>query len=206
MWDYLFNNKKYSFDSNDQPISPPAFINATTKESLTHEEIKAHSIHFSTALGQEFDLQPGDVVSICAGNPIWYPVAMFGLMRAGVIGALSSPGYGEEEMVHAFRTVGCKVIICDAGALATVVKAARKLGIGGERIVVLDTEIEGFRSVMELIAVGERPGEGGRTKAFQIPIGKRNSEFCSLLCFSSGTSELPRLFNSFLQSEPFCCI
>lgn len=131
---------------------------------------------------------------------------MFGLMRAGVIGALSSPGYGEDEMVHAFRTVGCKVIICDTGALATVTKAARKLGIGEKRVVVLDSDVEGFRSARELIAVGERLGGGGLVNAFQIPPGKMNSELCALLCFSSGTSGLFWLFKFSLSAELICCV
>jgi 4-coumarate--CoA ligase len=132
------------------------------------------------------------VVSICASNSIWYPVAMFGVMRAGFVGALSSPGYGEEEMMHAFRTVGCKVVVCDRNALETVNRATRRLGISEDRIVLLDEGVNGFKSLREIIDMQRTCEEGNEVQQYEIPAGKLNSEICALLCFSSGTTGLPK--------------
>jgi 4-coumarate--CoA ligase len=190
VWDYIFENKPHISTVDTKAL--PAFINAATKVSHTHREIKSHSIHFSTALDHEFDLKPGDVISICAANSIWYPVAMFGIMRSGATGALSSPGYGEEEMLHAFQTVGCQVVICDMGAFPIVRKVIDRLGINVNRIIILDGKVDGFRSVKELVRLGRGLGEQDQIRRYEIPPGKFNSEICALLCFSSGTTGLAK--------------
>ncbi len=113
-------------------------------------------------------------------------------MRAGLIGAASSPGYTEDEMVHAFKTAGCKLIICSLSALENVRKAAKILSISEDKIVILDGDFEGFRSGKGLIELARRTGKDGQVKSFQIPEGKLSSEVCTLLCFSSGTTGLPK--------------
>jgi len=177
VWDYIFENKPHISTVDTKAL--PAFINAATKVSHTHREIKSHSIHFSTALDH-------------AANSIWYPVAMFGIMRSGATGALSSPGYGEEEMLHAFQTVGCQVVICDMGAFPIVRKVIDRLGINVNRIIILDGKVDGFRSVKELVRLGRGLGEQDQIRRYEIPPGKFNSEICALLCFSSGTTGLAK--------------
>jgi 4-coumarate--CoA ligase len=121
-----------------------------------------------------------------------FPVAMFGVMRAGGVASLSSPAYGVDEMVHVLRTVESRFVMCSSASLDIVRKAARVLRISEDRIFILDGEIAGFESVGSLVTAGEGFGEQSQVKAFQIPSGQGNSEICSLLCFSSGTTGLPK--------------
>jgi hypothetical protein len=77
---------------------------------------------------------------------------MFGIMRAGGIAALSSPGHTEDEMVHVFRTVKCRYIFTSLEALGVVRAAARRVGIREESVFVLDgSEGEGFRTSVSYI-------------------------------------------------------
>jgi 4-coumarate--CoA ligase len=132
-------------------------------------------------------------VSICSPNCVSFPVAMFGVMRAGGISALSSPGYTEDEMMHVLQTVRCRFIFSSTSALEVVKGAARRLGIEQECIFILDgPPMEGFRTLGELVEDGRRYGESDQVASVGLPRGKVNSEVCALLCFSSGTTGLPK--------------
>lgn len=128
-------------------------------------------------------------------------MAVFGVMRAGGVAALSSPAYGEDEMVHAFNTVDCKIIFTSSTALDVVVGAAARLGIEKDRILLVDGEKRGFDSIRTLIEFGGGFGDSGQSNASDIPVGKINSEVCALLCFSSGTTGLPKAVCCFLRQR-----
>jgi len=94
IWTWLFDSE-YSplrkYDSRDIK----GFTNAITKEHLSFADIKAHSTHLSTALRLNYGLQEGETVSLFSPNTVWYPVAMFGTLRAGGVVSGASPAYGE---------------------------------------------------------------------------------------------------------------
>jgi 4-coumarate--CoA ligase len=190
-WDWLFESSTLA-TFRAHPDAIKGFTNTVTKERITHRQIRDLSTYVSSALTKIHGLKEGDVVSICSPNSVWFPVAMFGVMRAGGIAALSSPAYTEDEMVHVLGTVKCKFIMTSAGALEVVKKAARRLGISDESIFILDGDIGGFQSLQEMIEAGRKFGVGGQVKPFKLPTGKKGSEVCALLCFSSGTTGLPK--------------
>ena len=132
-------------------------------------------------------------MSICSPNCVFFPVAMFGVMRAGGISALSSPECTEDEMVHVLKTVRCRFIFSSTSALEVVKGAAERLGIEQESVFILDgPPREGFRTLGELVEDGRRYGESDQVGSVGLPRGKVNSEVCALLCFSSGTTGLPK--------------
>jgi acyl-CoA synthetase (AMP-forming)/AMP-acid ligase II len=54
-----------------------------TKERIDFAEVKEKATLLSSALTQEYGLKPGDTVSLFSTNTIWYPVAMWAILRAG---------------------------------------------------------------------------------------------------------------------------
>lgn len=94
IWTWLFDSE-YSplnrFDEKDIK----GYTNAITKEHISYADIKKLSTYLSTALRKKHGLQEGETVSLFSPNTVWYPVAMFGTLRAGGVVSGASPAYGE---------------------------------------------------------------------------------------------------------------
>lgn len=87
----------------------PAFINMGT--TLTYAELDRHSKNFASYLRQVVGLKKGDRVAIQMPNCLQYPVALFGVLRAGCVVVNTNPLYTTREMEHQFKDSGCKAIV-----------------------------------------------------------------------------------------------
>ena len=183
------------------------FVNAVTRERLSFAQVKEHATHLSTALVKRYGLQLSDTVSLFSPNTIWYPVAMFAVLRAGGRINGASPAYSLDEMCNALQTAEAKFIMTVSGSIQVALEAAKKSGIAKDRILLLDGELEGFVSVRQLLEIGRSYGKQGQVPFFRIPAGETN-DICGYLNFSSGTTGLPKavcgLF-AILSCPPSCC-
>jgi long-subunit acyl-CoA synthetase (AMP-forming) len=100
-------------------------------------------------------------------------------------------------MANALKTADTKFIITVPQSIDTALAAARKVGIPAERIFLLEGELQGHASMLQLIEVGRSRGEGGQTPFFRIARGQTN-DVCGYLNFSSGTTGLPKAVSSIL--------
>ena len=82
IWDWVF-------DSPASPISQypkdklAGYQDGITKERLDWNQVKEASMAISTSLVKDHGFKAGDTLALFSRNTIWYPVAMFGALRAG---------------------------------------------------------------------------------------------------------------------------
>ncbi|KAL1910197.1 hypothetical protein Sste5344_003811 [Sporothrix stenoceras] len=191
IWEWAFEDPKWSQLHNVPRSQIGGYTNAVTGERLDFHQVKDHATHLSTALVRDHGLTEQDTVSLFSHGTIWYPVAMFAVLRAGGRINGASPAYGEAEMTNAVQTAKSKFIMTVPASLKVALAAAKAAGIPNERVFLLEGEADGFKSVQSLIEKGRSYGKGGQTAIFRVPRGKTN-DICGFLTFSSGTTGLPK--------------
>ena len=85
----------------------PAFTNMGV--TLTTQQAQSLSCDLAAYLQSLPDMQKGDRVAIMMPNLLQYPVALFGILRAGFIVVNVNPLYTARELEHQLRDSGAKV-------------------------------------------------------------------------------------------------
>jgi long-chain acyl-CoA synthetase len=89
--------------------SLPAFSNFGT--SLSYEELDRESTAFAAWLQQVLRLPRGARVAIMLPNLLQYPIAMFGVLRAGLAVVNVNPQYTASELEHQLADSGASAIL-----------------------------------------------------------------------------------------------
>ncbi|KGM54087.1 long-chain fatty acid--CoA ligase [Lysobacter arseniciresistens ZS79] len=87
----------------------PAFANLG--KTLTYGEIDELSARFAAYLLGELGLKKGDRVAIMMPNCLQYPIATFGVLRAGMTVVNTNPMYTPRELKHQLVDSGASVIL-----------------------------------------------------------------------------------------------
>jgi len=87
----------------------PAFYNMGVK--LTFRQVDAYAQAFAAYLQQILKLQKGERVAIMLPNLLQYPIAMFGILRAGLIVVNVNPLYTATELKHQLNDSGAQTIV-----------------------------------------------------------------------------------------------
>ena len=87
----------------------PAFCNFG--KTLTYNEIDAHSRDFAAYLLGELKLKKGDCVAIMMPNCLQYPIAIFGILRAGLTVVNVNPMYTARELRHQLIDSGASALL-----------------------------------------------------------------------------------------------
>ena len=177
---------------HNKPEDIKGFTNAITKEHLSYVELKTHTTHLSTALTKNYCLSQGQTVALFSPNTVWYPCAMFGVLRAGGVISGASPAYNVEEMTYALKTADAKFLFTVPSSMQIAAAAAKNAGIPLRNVFLLEGELEGFTTMKQLLEMGKKYGESGQIEQFRLPAGKKNKDVCGFLSFSSGTTGLPK--------------
>ncbi len=95
--------------SCDRFSAKPAFSNFG--KQLTFAEIDRLSAQFANYLLNELKLKKGDRVALMMPNVLQYPVAIFGVLRAGLTVVNTNPMYTGRELKHQLRDSGAVAIV-----------------------------------------------------------------------------------------------
>jgi len=79
--------------------------------SLTYGQVDALSDAFAGYLRSVLGLQAGDRVAVQMPNSLGYPVAAFGVFKAGCVLVNTNPLYTASEMVHQFNDAGVTALV-----------------------------------------------------------------------------------------------
>jgi len=97
-----------------------AFHNMGT--TLSYGEIDILSKKFASYLQNDLQLQKGDRVALMMPNILQYPIALFGILRAGLIAVNVNPLYTPRELEHQLKDAGCKAIVIYANSASVLEK------------------------------------------------------------------------------------
>ncbi len=91
--------------------------------TLSFKELDELSQRFASYLHHELGLEPGDRVALQMPNILQYPVAMYGLIKAGIVVVNTNPLYTARELKHQLCDSGAKalVVLSNVAAVATEV-------------------------------------------------------------------------------------
>lgn len=105
----------------------PAFINMG--QQMTFEELERQSRAFAAWLQQGLGLNKGDRVAIMMPNLLQYPVALFGVLRAGMIVVNVNPLYTPRELKHQLNDSGASAIVIVSNFAHTLEKIVAETSI-----------------------------------------------------------------------------
>jgi long-chain acyl-CoA synthetase len=101
----------------------PAFTNMGT--SITYGELDRLARRFAAYLQKDLKLGKGTRVAIMMPNLLQYPVALFGVLRAGMTVVNINPLYTPRELGHQLRDSGAEVILVLENFAHTLQEALR---------------------------------------------------------------------------------
>ncbi len=112
---HTIDEAKYSSINDILAKAVQAYGNLPAVENMgkriTYKELDAYSDSFAWWLQNKTKLNAGDRVAIQLPNLLQFPVAVFGILKAGLIVVNVNPLYTEGEMKHQFTDLDVKALI-----------------------------------------------------------------------------------------------
>ncbi|CAX59976.1 long-chain-fatty-acid--CoA ligase [Erwinia billingiae Eb661] len=102
----------------------PAFINMG--QAMTYRKLEERSRAFAAYLQQGLGLKKGDRVALMMPNLLQYPIALFGILRAGMIVVNVNPLYTPRELEHQLNDSGASAIVIVSNFAHTLEKVVAK--------------------------------------------------------------------------------
>lgn len=105
----------------------PAFHNLGA--TLSYAEVDSLSRAFAAFLQKDLGLKKGDRVAIMMPNLLQYPIALFGILRAGLVVVNVNPLYTSRELEHQLNDSGAETIVIVANFAATLQECIKNTGV-----------------------------------------------------------------------------
>ncbi|MBA0203271.1 long-chain-fatty-acid--CoA ligase FadD [Pectobacterium aroidearum] len=105
----------------------PAFVNMG--EVMTFRKLEERSRAFAAYLQNQLKLQKGDRVALMMPNLLQYPVALFGVLRAGLVVVNVNPLYTPRELEHQLKDSGASTIVIVSNFAHTLEKIVHNTAV-----------------------------------------------------------------------------
>jgi long-chain acyl-CoA synthetase len=90
---------------------------------MSYGELDTLSLNFASFLQNDLGLKKGERVAIMMPNLLQYTVALFGILRAGLVAVNTNPLYTADELTHQINDSGAQTIVVLANFAHTVEQA-----------------------------------------------------------------------------------
>lgn len=104
----------------DRYADHEAFSNMNTV--ITYQELEEKSRAFAAFLLEILKLKKGDRVALMMPNLLQYPIAMFGVLRAGLVVVNVNPLYTARELAYELEDAECETIVILSNVAHTLVE------------------------------------------------------------------------------------
>ena len=94
--------------------------------TLTYRELKTASLKFASYLQNDLGLKKGSRVALMMPNILQYPIALFGILQAGMVAVNVNPLYTARELEHQLKDSGAEAIIIFANSANVLEKVISK--------------------------------------------------------------------------------
>ncbi|MGH8050327.1 MAG: AMP-binding protein [Arenimonas sp.] len=111
----------------DKYSDNPAFSNFG--KTISYADVDRLSIQFANYLLHELKLKKGDRVALMMPNILQYPIAIFGVLRAGLTVVNTNPMYTARELKHQLVDSGAKVIVVMEMFAHTVAEVVKETAV-----------------------------------------------------------------------------
>ncbi|EME45194.1 hypothetical protein DOTSEDRAFT_71047 [Dothistroma septosporum NZE10] len=200
--------ERFMFDENygrfPLGYSQPPFSCALTGRKFSALELKERVDYLSRALCKEFGFEPNvgsawdKVIAIFSLNTIDYLTLAWAVHRVGGILTCVNAAYNASELEYQLNDSGAKAIFTCLPLLQTAKDGVKKSKMKDGKIYIMPlaeavtggASAQGHKTIENLVEVGKRLERIEPSDAsWKTGEGK---ERCAFLCYSSGTSGLPK--------------
>jgi len=105
----------------------PAYHNMG--KTISFSELEMESRKFAGYLQNELKLDQGDRVALMMPNILQYPIALFGVLQAGLVAVNVNPLYTARELEHQLKDSGAKAIVIFANSAHVLEKVLQKTDV-----------------------------------------------------------------------------
>ena len=196
----MFNEK---YDRQPYSRSLPAYTCGLSGKSYSAEDVRQRADHLARAISKELGWEANTgteydkVACIYSVNNVDYHTVSWAVHRVGGIATPANAGYNAEELAYQLKASGATVMFTSVANLKVALEAAKQVNIASNKIFLYEIAPQAaggketppeFKTVDQLIQTGSKLPNA---KPIQLSEGAGKTR-TAFLCFSSGTSGLPK--------------